>query len=181
MYHFIFFADIVEYENDIDFIEHWFHISYQQINRFYIKLIGMGNGFDFDEQLWHFDTLMTVENRTYSIPLKLITHNGYVTFVETDDLEGLVVTVTCHTSLTVSPLSGKILDAEGYELSTPAAYKQWSGFVVPNIDSVINLAVVFPTEDGSDTIKRIIPNPDTRPFTVSFNCKTKEIEEYDFY
>lgn len=185
-YHFVFLADIVEYNNSTDFFEHWFHIGYKHIDGFYTRMIQMNewdNGFGRGNLLWHLDTIMTIENQSYDITLNPITYNGYISFTETESITGFTVIVQYHGSLNVSPLSGRVLDGEGYE-NNESYLNGWgwfNSFVLPIIDSTINFTVFLTTDKGTETIHQSVPNPSTRPFTIFFNCQTKRIERYDLY
>ena len=179
-YHFIFLADVVEYENETDFIERWFHLSYQQQNQFYTKLFEYSYRAE-DNTLWLCETSLTVENQTYDIILNKITHNGYICFINTADIDEISTACTNHFALRIWPLLGRDTDIHTHTFSAPIVNKRTFGYIVPNIDSTIAFTVTLKKNEETYFVNENIENYNRRPFLVFFNCATYAIEQINFY
>lgn len=180
-YRFVVVGDIVEYENDIDFFEHWFQMNYRQLSKFYVKIVDWNYNDAKENALWLYDTVMTVINQAYYIPIEQITYNGFVCFTNTESIEKLELTVIRHFSLNISPFSAKAYDNRTVTLSAPVTNGIAVGYTLPVTDTDINLEVKLTTSEGTQTVSASVHNPDLRPFRISFNCLTNTIEQYDFY
>ncbi len=180
-YRFIFFGDIVEYENDVIFYERWYQLSYSQLDRFYIKILEWDIVDSKANALWFYDTIMAVENQSYHIPLRQITYNGFVCFTNSDDVQKLTLAVNRHNSLVISPFSGKDTDDRTIIISGPIPQQGCIGYTLPIVDADIPLNITMVTSGGLDTVSALVHNPERRPFTIFFDCVTRTIEQYDFY
>ena len=179
-YHFIFLGDVAEYKNETDYVERWFHINYQQLDRFYTKLFEYSSRAE-DNALWHCDTTLNVENQIYEMPLNKITHNGYICFINTSDVERVSTACTNNYVIKISPFSGIDLDVHTHTFNAPIANKQGFGYTIPNVDSVIAFSVALTRNDVANTIVKRVDNHDRRPFLIFFNCQTKDIEQINYY
>lgn len=179
-YHFIFLGDVVEYENETDYVERWFHLNYQQLDQFYTVFI-YKSWSGAKDVLWHCDTTLFVENKTYDIPLNQQTYNGYIFFINNAGVEELSISCEYHTSLYLSPLSGR--EKKFFSNSTTAPITEYGGwgYTIPKIDSTINFEITLKESNGTHVVNKSVVNLSCRPFQIYFNCATKEIEQVNFY
>ena len=173
-YRFVFLADVVKYDSQVDFFETWYQLGTDFWNEFYLfadyrnyeallDVVGMST------------FMLSPDNQLTEVSFAPITYNGYCVFTHTDYIQKAYVYFTASFLL----YNLESIEDSGFykvglsETETTAVY--------PCSLNVTDDQIWIYLLSESDTTLLTLENPTRSPFVATINCQTKQIEQCDNY
>ena len=116
LYRFLFIADVVEYNSEVDYFEIWYQLMTNNFETFYLA------AFDRSDQATRnllLDASMYAQpsNQTLAVQMQPLSFNGYCIFTNLEDIDGLIVTAIHVQTFYYHSLKGKNSAANEYTFS----------------------------------------------------------------
>jgi len=180
-YRFVFIADMVKYDPNLDYYETWFQMSTDRWDAFYLYADNRH-----DDALYNIVATAVIdqhpENRTTQVLFKPITYNGYLVFRHLDAIERLTGEVVYINSIRLSTMDyishGSFAYAFDYRAHDAEIVKPVS---LSHADELVMTTLRTLTPAGRDTAFIDFLNKDRRPFVATIDCEKRELENCIFY
>ena len=173
-YRFVFLADVVKFDSQVDFFETWFQLGTNFWNEFYLYSEYRHIGALYD--VVGMSTLMlSPDNQLTEVSFAPITYNGYCIFTNTEDLQYIYIEL--FTSFRLEDFKG----IESNWIDELRAPQITEGLIRPY--TLCNADSVFYIELVSDSVAYPVKfsNPNHRSFVATIDCKEHTITQFDLY
>ncbi len=181
-YKFLFVADVVRYNSDVDYYETWFQMKVRSLNEAYFYSDQRSDNY-VHNILGQAIAQLTPANQTHMIEFTPLTYNGYCVFRNANTATLFSGHVSYSVSFVSTTLERLYYGSVGYEFSYLNPTEQT--IVMPITFCVADDAfdVYFKTKmlDIEQENKINIENHNHRPFVMTFDCSTLQQTESKFY
>ena len=181
-YRFVFIADIVKYDPNVEYYETWYQMDARSWNRFYF-FSDSRSEHPQQDVMYSAQIMVKPSNQTVDVMLSPLTYNGYCVFVNTEKVDRLTGFASYVNSFRLSTKSWLRRASLAYEYSYYRP-KEASIIFPMNLtyaDSIIYVKAKNTTLFGTDSVIVNIPNKNRRPFVVTIDCETTQLKECKFY
>lgn len=179
-YHFLFIADIVKYDSEVDYYETWYQLMTSRFNDFYL--------ISFDRSaIPSYNILLDAEldttpnNQTIRVQMSQITYNGYCVLCNFEDFNPIDVSVLYSQSFYIIGMARKELISH----NLGSLIEEGNSIVFPITASYADQSVGIQLKSYSNglnsTTSLTLPNPERRPFVATINCETHQLANLTFY
>ncbi|MBO4906584.1 MAG: hypothetical protein J5486_06065 [Bacteroidaceae bacterium] len=172
-YHFVYLADVVEYDPDLDYLETWYQLTYHKWQDFHIA---SDNRHEMPQAdvLYMSEATAQPSNQSIALTLSPLSYNGYYVLTNGNKFDRLSGYVGYTNSFKMSTKSWQRRTSLAYEFSY---YKPDKETIIQPLnlcyaDSVITMKLKATSLQGSDSVMVDIPNANRRPFVLSIDCET---------
>lgn len=179
-YHFLFLADIVEYDSDLDYYEIWFQLLANNLKDFYVVSFERR-----DDKRYNVLLSATLdiapENKIVKVEMKPIAYNGYVIFKNLGNLNWSS-TVMYYNKMLVNHLKGQ--DRTEHNISYPQGQSSFILSLNPtNADNLLTFRIKKTTGSQVNNYTLRVQNSEHRPFvaTIDFASGTPVISDVIYY
>ena len=181
-YRFVFLADIVKYDPNVDYYETWYQMDTRSRNRFYL-FSDSRNEHPQQDVMYSAQIMANPSNQNIDVMLSRLTYNGYCVFVNTDKVDRLTGYASYVNSFRLSTKSWLRRASLAYEYSyyRPTEASITFPLNLTYADSIIHVKAKNTTLAGTDSVIVNIPNKNRRPFVVTIDCETSQLKECKFY
>jgi hypothetical protein len=173
-YRFVFLADIVKYDSQVDFFENWYQLGTSSLATLYLYSDFRHYGAFYD-MVGMSTMMLSPDNQLTEVSFAPITYNGYCIFTNTEHVER--IDINQFTSFRLENLKG----IEASWRGETDASEITEGFFCPysfcDADDVFYIRLVM--DSKYYTIE--FQNPDLRSFVATIDCKERTITQYDLY
>ena len=179
-YHFLFIADIVKYDSEVDYYETWYQLMTNSLSSFYLISFDRSEIASYN-MLRDAELDVTPANQTIEVQMSPITYNGYCVLTNFD---GFIQTeVSAHYSQSFYPIEMSckerifhnlgMLNGEGDSVVFP--------ITVSYADQSFGIQLKTNSNGLNSTTSLTIPNPECRPFVATINCETHQMNSLIYY
>lgn len=173
-YHFLFIADIVKYDSEVDYYETWFQLVTSDLDDFYMM------SFDRNE-LVAYNMLLYAEmdvgpaNQAIAVEMSQITFNGYLVFTNLEDVSRVSATADYYQSFYIDNLMGKLIRT--YDLGIKDGDGNTVVFPITASHADKSIKVDVTSHNGTffSSYTITIRDPQHRPFVATVDCSTHQL------
>lgn len=179
-YHFLFVADIVKYDSDVDFYETWYQLVPSNLDDFYII------SFDRSEMaayniLLHTTLDVTPANQAIAVQMVPITFNGYLIFTNLEEIIRISATVRYHQSFFIHSLAGRVKDFYNLEFQNDIGDTMVFPITASHADNSITVNVTSNNGIINSSYSIGIQDSEHQPFVATINCRTHQLTDLTLY
>lgn len=179
-YSFLFVGDVVQYNNDDNYLETWFQINTNNPKLFHIT------SFDQSDTLIY-NLLATkiisaqADNQSIDITLQPLTYNGFCILTNASQVDKIVVDANIYNSIQLSSLSALSLGTQHFETTIPDRDTLIFPLTATILDNHLGFKVKTITVAGTDSTSLNIFRHDNKTFVAYIDCLTRQITKCNFY
>ena len=181
-YHFVFVADVVKSDPNVDFYETWYQMNTRSFQSFYFFSDSRSEQAKYD--VMQVSTLKAKpNNQTINVSLEAMTYNGYCQLTNANKSDRITGFATYVNDFKMSSRSWRRRASLAYEFSHyhPEAPTITQPLNLCYADSIIFIKLHSTTLTGTDSLTVKIPNIERRPFVLTIDCEAMQMTECKFY
>lgn len=175
-YKFLFTADVVKYDQFVNYYETWFQLKTKSIDDFYIFSNERSN-IPEHNIMYTASVYTSPNNSTQAVKFKQITYNGYCVFTNYGDNYLLEVYARHYESYYIKNLNGIKQRDYKYELHIKVENEIALPITLCAADDTIEITAFTANEGGFYEIF----NKEHRPFLLKIDCSALKLVEYIHY
>ena len=179
-YKFLFTADVVKYDQFVNYYETWFQLKTKSIDDFYIFSLNRSDTPQLNV-LYSATVETSPANQIQSIELKQISHNGYCVFTNFGKVNKLSGWTNYYESYYIKDFKG-----------INRSYNSYEYFINEEKSIVLPLTLSLPDDTlkiqmhryinlKNDTVTYNVYNFEHRPFVLKIDCSAQKLVEYIHY
>lgn len=179
-YKFLFTADVVKYDQFVDYYETWFQLKTKNIDDFYIFSKERSN-IPEHNIMYTASVYTSPNNSTQAVKFKQITYNGYCVFTNLENINKLSGWANYYESYYIKDFKGINRSYNLYEYFTNEEKHIVLPLTLSPVDDTIKIQMCRFTNLTKDTVTYNVNNYEHRPFVVKFDCSAQKLVEYVHY
>lgn len=179
-YKFIFLADVVRYNSEIDFYETWYQLLTSHWNKFYLTALDR-KAVAIENTMRRSITELYPDNQEMEVELTPVTNNGYIVFINPESTTKVSGSVLLYQSLYANNLNGITRVYYPYDIPKQNGQIPTLPVVATTPDNNIILKVITQFGSQKDSVIRNIPNASHRPFVVTVDCQNLDAIDCVYY
>lgn len=181
-YHFVFVADVVKSDPDVDYYETWYQMDTRNYQRFYFFSDSRSKQAEYD--VMQFASLIAQpENQSLNISFEPMTYNGYFLLTNANKSDRITGFAGYVNAFQMSSKSWQRRTSLAYEFThyRPSAQTLTQPLNFCYADSVVYVKVRSTTLTGTDSVIVNVPNVERRPFVLTIDCESMQMTDCKFY
>lgn len=179
-YKFIFLADVVQYNSEIDFYETWYQLMNSHLDQFYLTALDR-KALAIENTVRRNVTELYPDNQEMEVILTPVTNNGYIVFVNPDSTSKVSGTVLLYQSMYANTLNGITRVYYPYDIPKQNGHIPTLPVTATSPDNNIVLKVVTQFGSHKDSVIRTFPNTNHKPFVVTVDCHNLDAIDCVYY
>ena len=179
-YRFVFIADVVKYDESVDFYELWFQLGVQDVNSMYLFCV-QPDSIPANNVVRYKTLLAKPENNHLQIQMDPLTVNGYVVLSNLSNVEMVSGYYIYNESFFIETMKGKKRSAQAFSFLPKGRDQLIVPITTAAISDIISFKLKRVALSREDSTYFQIENPQNSAFSVEIDCATLKPKPCVYY